>query len=79
MSKLAFFWLGMVRIICSRQSSGGGKFASETREARAESGHCGKPPKAARFQLGIDHSGARIKAHMRGAFGPDFFVLTAGE
>lgn len=41
--------------------------------------HGVNPPKAARFALGVDHRGAYIKAHQRGAFGPDSFVLTAGE
>lgn len=58
---------------------GGGKGGGELGKAWGKSGHCGQPPKAARFSLALDHNGARIQAHPLGAFGPDFFALAAGE
>jgi len=38
--------------------------------------HGGKPPKKARFTVGIDHEGAYIKATDAGMYGPSSFVLT---
>ena len=66
------YWQGRV----FGKPSGGGKGGGELLKARGESAHGVNPPKAARFALGVDHTGAFIKAHQRGAFGPDSFVLT---
>ena len=91
MGKFAFFWGIGLRIICSVQagraywrgrvwqSSGRGESGGKSLKARVKFDHGANPPKAARYALGIDHIGARIKAHHRGLLGPDFFVLTAGE
>lgn len=80
MGNAAFFCVGVVRIICiifggRGKPCSGGEGGGESREARAKFNH-GEPPKAARYALGIDHEGVRIKAHPRGAFGPDSFALT---
>lgn len=66
------YWQGRVigKPGCTGESGG------ESFKSRAKSGHGVNPPKAARFALGIDHEGARIKAHPQGAFGPGSFVLT---
>ncbi len=69
------YWQGRV----FGKPSGGGESGGELFKARGKCGHGAIAPKAARFALGVDHRGAYIKAHQRGAFGPDFFVLTAGE
>ena len=74
-----FFKGAWVRIICiifggRGKPCSGGEGGGESREARAKFNH-GEPPKAARYALGIDHEGVRIKAHPRGAFGPDSFAL----
>jgi hypothetical protein len=37
--------------------------------------HNSKPPKKARFTVGIDHERAYIKATQAGMFGPSSFVL----
>lgn len=91
MGKLAFFWGIGLRIICRAQagreywrgrvwqSSGRSESGGKSHEARGQFDHGANSPKAARYALGIDHKGARIKAHPRGLPGPDFFVLTAGE
>lgn len=69
------YWQGRV----FGKPSGGGESGGELLKARGKSAHGAIPPGAARFALGVDHRGAYIKAHQRGAFGPDSFVLTAGE
>lgn len=66
------YWRGRV----FGKTGGGCESGGESIEAGGKSFHGVKPPKAARFALAIDHEGARIKAHQRGAFGPDSFVLT---
>lgn len=66
------FWHG--RVI--GKPGGAGESGGELLKARGKSVHGVNPPKAARFALGIDRNGARIKAHPRGAFGPDSLVLT---
>lgn len=68
------YWRGWV----FGKTGGGGESGGESLKAGGKSFHGVKPPKAARFALAIDHEGARIKAHQRGAFGPDSFVLTGG-
>lgn len=69
------YWQGRV----FGNPSGGGESGGELLKARGKCGHGAIAPKAARFALGVDHRGAYIKAHQRGAFGPDSFVLTKGE
>ena len=69
------FWQGRV----FGRSGGLGESGGEFLKARGKSAHGAIAPKAARFALGVDHRGAYIKAHQRGAFGPDSFVLTKGE
>ena len=66
------YWQGRV----FGKPSGGGESGGELFKARGKCGHGAIAPKAARFALGVDHTGAYIKASQRGAFGPDFFRLT---
>lgn len=66
------YWQGRV----FGKTCGGGESGGELLKARGKSAHGAIPPKAARFALGVDHTGAYIKAHQRGAFGPDSLVLT---
>lgn len=91
MGKLDFFWNIGLRIICRAQagraywrgrvwqSRGRSESGGKSQKAWVKFDHGANPPKAARYALGIDHRGARIKAHPRGLLGPDFFVLTAGK
>lgn len=69
------YWQGRV----FGKPSGGGESGGELFKARGKCGHGAIAPRAARLALGVDHRGAYIKERQRGAFGPDFFVLTAGE
>lgn len=91
MGRLAFFCGIGLRIICRVQSgraywrgrvwqsSRSGESCGKSQQSGSELDHRSDPPKSARYALAIDHNGARIKAHLRGAFGPDSFVLTVGE
>lgn len=82
MGKVAFFWGCLVRIICSacaRRSvpdvpDDAGNIGS-TSWGSWLAGHRGNPPKSARYALGIDHEGARIKSHPRGMLSAEYFRL----
>ena len=73
------YWQGRVFGKPGGGGESGGESGGELLKARGKCGHGAIAPKAARFALGVDHRGAYIKAHQRGAFGPDSFVLTKGE
>lgn len=66
------YWQGRV----FGKPSGGGESGGELFKARGKCWHGAIATKAPRFALGIDHEGARIRAHQHGAFGPDSFRLT---
>ena len=63
------YWRGRVFGECGE--AGGG----ESGGAVVKLCHGVVPPKKARFALGIDHEGVRVKAHLGGMFGPSSFVL----
>ena len=67
------YWRGRVLGFGVQRAKVGG---GESCKAGREFDHFGDHPKKARFTVGIDHSGASIKEHQAGMFGPSSFVLT---
>lgn len=67
------YWRGRVFAFGVQRAEVG---CSESCKAGREFDHVWEPPRKARFTIGIDHSGAFIKAHVAGRFGPSSFVLT---